>query len=119
MYITAKCQQRFRNNPDAYDLVIKKIEFLSDVKDKSIDKLTIYIDSTLFKDSSITDLQTMLQSNKGQVPLYFNIHDTEHNTNIEMYSSKVTVDVNKRLLNFLDDMDKQSGELHSVRYAIN
>ena len=119
VYITAKCQQRFRNNPDAYDLVIKKIEFLSDVKDKSIDKLTIYIDSTLFKDSSITDLQTMLQSNKGQVPLYFNIHDTEHNTNIEMYSSKVTVDVNKRLLNFLDDMDKQSGELHSVRYAIN
>ena len=119
VYITAKCQQRFRNNPDAYDLVIKKIEFLSDVKDKSIDKLTIYIDSTLFKDSSITDLQTMLQSNKGQVPLYFNIHDTEHNTNIEMYSNKVTVDVNKRLLNFLDDMDKQSGELHSVRYAIN
>ena len=119
VYITAKCQQRFRNNPDAYDLVIKKIEFLSDVKDKSIDKFTIYIDSSLFKDSSITDLQTMLQSNKGQVPLYFNIHDTEHNTNIEMYSSKVTVDVNKRLLNFLDDMDKQSGELHSVRYAIN
>ena len=119
VYITAKCQQRFRNNPDAYDMVIKKIEFLSDVKDKSIDKLTIYIDSTLFKDSCITDLQTMLQSNKGQVPLYFNIHDTEHNTNIEMYSSKVTVDVNKRLLNFLDDMDKQSGELHSVRYAIN
>ena len=119
VYITAKCQQRFRNNPDAYDMVIKKIEFLSDVKDKSIDKLTIYIDSTLFKDSSITDLQTMLQSNKGQVPLYFNIHDSEHNTNIEMYSSKVTVDVNKRLLNFLDDMDKQSGELHSVRYAIN
>ena len=119
VYITAKCQQRFRNNPDAYDLVIKKIEFLSDVKDKSIDKFTIYIDSSLFKDSSITDLQTMLQSNKGQVPLYFNIHDTEHNTNIERYSSKVTVDVNKRLLNFLDDMDKQSGELHSVRYAIN
>lgn len=119
VYITAKCQQRFRNNPDAYDLVIKKIEFLSDVKDKSIDKLTIYIDSTIFKDASITDLQTMLQNNKGQVPLYFNIHDSEHNTNIEMYSSKVTVDVNKRLLNFLDDMDKQSGELHSVRYAIN
>ena len=93
VYITAKCQQRFRNN--------------------------IYIDSTIFKDASITDLQTMLQNNKGQVPLYFNIHDSEHNTNIEMYSSKVTVDVNKRLLNFLDDMDKQSGELHSVRYAIN
>lgn len=119
VYITAKCQQRFRNNPDAYDLVIKKIEFLSDVKDKSIDKFTIYIDSTLFADSCMTDLETMLRSNKGQVPLYFNIHDIEHNTNIEMFCRNVAVDVNKKLLTFLDEMDKQVGEHQSVRYAIN
>ena len=119
VYITAKCQQRFRNNPDAYDLVIKKIEFLSDVKDKSIDKFTIYIDSTLFADSCITDLETMLRSNTGHVPLYFNIHDIEHNTNIEMFCRNVAVDVNKKLLSFLDEMDKQVGEQQSVRYAIN
>ncbi len=119
VYITAKCQQRFRNNPDAYDLVIKKIEFLSDVKDKSIDKFTIYIDSTLFADSCMTDLETMLRSNTGQVPLYFNIHDIEHNTNIEMFCRNVAVDVNKKLLSFLDEMDKQVGEHQSVRYAIN
>ena len=119
VYITAKCQQRFRNNPDSYDLVIKKIEFLSDVKDKSIDKFTIYIDSTLFADSCMTDLETMLRSNTGQVPLYFNIHDIEHNTNIEMFCRNVAVDVNKKLLSFLDEMDKQVGEHQSVRYAIN
>ena len=119
VYITAKCQQRFRNNPDAYDLVIKKIEFLSDVKDKSIDKFTIYIDSTLFADSCMTDLETMLRSNTGHVPLYFNIHDIEHNTNIEMFCRNVAVDVNKKLLSFLDEMDKQVGEQQSVRYAIN
>ena len=119
VYITARCQQRFRNNPDAYDLVIKKIEFLSDVKDKSIDKFTIYIDSTMFRDSRMTDLETMLRSNKGNVPLYFNIHDTEHNTNIEMFSRNVAVDVNKKLLNYLDDMDKQAEGQQSVRYAIN
>ena len=119
VYITAKCQQRFRNNPDAYDLVIKKIEFLSDVKDKSIDKFTIYIDSTLFADSCMTDLETMLRSNTGHVPLYFNIHDIEHNTNIEMFCRNVAVDVNKKLLSFLDEMNKQVGEQQSVRYAIN
>ena len=119
VYITARCQQRFRNNPDAYDLVIKKIEFLTDVKDKSIDKFTIYIDSTMFKEAAMTDLETMLRSCQGHVPLYFNIHDTEHNTNIEMYSRNVTVDVNKKLLSFLDEMNAQAGEQHSVRYAIN
>ena len=119
VYITARCQQRFRNNPDAYDLVIKKIEFLTDVKDKSIDKFTIYIDSTMFKEAAMTDLETMLRSCQGHVPLYFNIHDTEHNINIEMYSRNVTVDVNKKLLSFLDEMNAQTGEQHSVRYAIN
>ena len=119
VYITARCQQRFRNNPDAYDMVIKKIEFLSDVKDKSIDKFTIYIDSTMFKDSRLTDLETMLRSNLGRVPLYFNIHDTEHNTNIEMYSRNVAVDVNKKLLNYLDDMNKQADGQPCVQYSIN
>ena len=119
VYITARCQQRFRNNPDAYDLVIKKIEFLTDVKDKSIDKFTIYIDSTMFKEAAMTDLETMLRSCQGHVPLYFNIHDTEHNTNIEMFSRNVTVDVNKKLLSFLDEMNAMAGEENSVRYAIN
>lgn len=119
VYITARCQQRFRNNPDAYDLVIKKIEFLTDVKDKSIDKFTIYIDSTMFKEAAMTDLETMLRSCQGHVPLYFNIHDTEHNTNIEMYSRNVAVDVNKKLLSFLDEMNAMAGEENSVRYAIN
>ena len=119
VYITARCQQRFRNNLDAYDLVIKKIEFLTDVKDKSIDKFTIYIDSTMFKEAAMTDLETMLRSCQGHVPLYFNIHDTEHNTNIEMYSRNVAVDVNKKLLSFLDEMNAQTDEQQSVRYAIN
>ena len=119
VYITARCQQRFRNNPDAYDLVIKKIEFLSDVKDKSIDKFTIYIDSSIFKDARMTDLETTLRNNQGHVPLYFNIHDTEHNTNIEMFSRNVAVDVNKKLLSFLDDMNTQTDGQQSVRYAIN
>ena len=119
VYITARCQQRFRNNPDAYDLVIKKIEFLTDVKDKSIDKFTIYVDSTMFKEAAMTDLETMLRSCQGHVPLYFNIHDTEHNTNIEMFSRNVTVDVNKKLLSFLDEMNAMAGEENSVRYAIN
>ena len=119
VYITARCQQRFRNNLDAYDLVIKKIEFLTDVKDKSIDKFTIYIDSTMFKEAAMTDLETMLRSCQGHVPLYFNIHDTEHNTNIEMFSRNVTVDVNKKLLSFLDEMNAMASEENSVRYAIN
>ena len=114
VYITAQCVQRFRNNPDAYDMVIKKIEFLSDVKEKSIEKFTVYMDATIFNDAQLTDLETTLKSSDGKVPLYINIHDAKNNTNIQLYSRNITVDVNKKLLTSLDEM----AEL-GVRYGIN
>ncbi len=114
IYITAQCVQRFRNNPDAYDMVIKKIEFLSDVKEKSIEKFTVYMDSTIFNDAQLTDLETTLKNSTGNVPLYINIHDAKNNTNIQLYSRNITVDVNKKLLTSLDEMAEQG-----VRYGIN
>lgn len=114
IYITAQCVQRFRNNPDAYDMVIKKIEFLSDVKEKSIEKFTVYMDSTMFNDAQLTDLETTLKNSTGNVPLYINIHDAKNNTNIQLYSRNITVDVNKKLLTSLDEMTEQG-----VRYGIN
>ena len=114
IYITAQCVQRFRNNPDAYDMVIKKIEFLSDVKEKSIEKFTVYMDSTMFNDAQLTDLETTLKNSTGNVPLYINIHDAKNNTNVQLYSRNITVDVNKKLLTSLDEMAEQG-----VRYGIN
>ena len=114
IYITAQCVQRFRNNPDAYDMVIKKIEFLSDVKEKSIEKFTVYMDSTMFNDAQLTDLETTLKNSAGNVPLYINIHDAKNNTNVQLYSHNITVDVNKKLLTSLDEMAEQG-----VRYGIN
>ena len=114
IYITAQCVQRFRNNPDAYDMVIKKIEFLSDVKEKSIEKFTVYMDATIFNDAQLTDLETTLKNSTGNVPLYINIHDAKNNTNVQLYSRNITVDVNKKLLTSLDEMAEQG-----VRYGIN
>ncbi|WP_302403214.1 DNA polymerase III subunit alpha [Leyella stercorea] len=114
IYITAQCVQRFRNNPDAYDMVIKKIEFLSDVKEKSIEKFTVYMDATMFNDAQLTDLETTLKNSTGNVPLYINIHDAKNNTNIQLYSRNITVDVNKKLLTSLDEMAEQG-----VRYGLN
>lgn len=114
IYITAQCVQRFRNNPDAYDMVIKKIEFLSDVKEKSIEKFTVYMDATMFNDAQLTDLETTLKNSSGNVPLYINIHDAKNNTNVQLYSRNITVDVNKKLLTSLDEMAEQG-----VRYGIN
>ena len=127
VYIVAQCQPRFRNNPDSLEMVVKSVEFLSDVKKKNVNKFTIYLDSDIFKtadaDADVTDGELRVEDivgeildNPGTVPLHFVVHDIENNTNIELKSKKASVDVNARLLNYLDGI-KDSGK--NVRYSIN
>ena len=119
VYITATMRQRFANTPNSLELVIKSVEFMNDVKDKRIERFTIYIDSTLLHNSRMNDLEVLLKSNPGNVPLYFNIHDSEHNTDLTLLSHNTTIDPSKKLLNFLDDLNNETEEHETVRYAIN
>ena len=119
VYITATMRQRFANAPNSLELVIKSVEFMNDVKDKRIERFTIYIDSTLLHNSRMNDLEVLLKSNPGNVPLYFNIHDSEHNTDLMLLSHNTTIDPSKKLLNFLDDLNNETEEHETVRYAIN
>ena len=119
VYITATMHQRFANAPNSLELVIKSVEFMNDVKDKRIERFTIYIDSTLLHNSRMNDLEVLLKSNPGNVPLYFNIHDSEHNTDLTLLSHNTTIDPSKKLLNFLDDLNNETEEHETVRYAIN
>lgn len=119
VYITATMRQRFANAPNSLELVIKSVEFMNDVKDKRIERFTIYIDSTLLHNSRMNDLEVLLKSNPGNVPLYFNIHDSEHNTDLTLLSHNTPIDPSKKLLNFLDDLNNETEEHETVRYAIN
>ena len=119
VYITATMRQRFANAPNSLELVIKSVEFMNDVKDKRIERFTIYIDSTLLHNSRMNDLEVLLKSNPGNVPLYFNLHDSEHNTDLTLLSHNTTIDPSKKLLNFLDDLNNETEEHETVRYAIN
>ena len=119
VYITATMRQRFANAPNSLELVIKSVEFMNDVKDKRIERFTIYIDSNLLHNSRMNDLEVLLKSNPGNVPLYFNIHDSEHNTDLTLLSHNTTIDPSKKLLNFLDDLNNETEEHETVRYAIN
>ncbi len=127
VYIVAQCQPRFRNNPDSLEMVVKSVEFLSDVKNKNVNKFTIYLDSDIFKTEDtdaddagdevrVEDIVGEILDNPGTVPLHFVVHDIENNTNIELKSKTAMVDVSARLLNYLDGI-KNEGK--NVRYSIN
>ncbi len=127
VYIVAQCQPRFRNNPDSLEMVVKSVEFLSDVKNKNVNKFTIYLDSDIFKTEDtdaddagdevrVEDIVGEILDNPGTVPLHFVVHDIENNTNIELKSKTAMVDVSARLLNYLDGIKNEGKD---VRYSIN
>ena len=58
VYITAKCQPRYRNNPDMLELKVQKIEQLYDVKQNRLERFTISMDATALDEAFVSELAT-------------------------------------------------------------
>ncbi|WP_028909763.1 DNA polymerase III subunit alpha [Prevotella sp. AGR2160] len=101
VYVTAKSVQRFRNS-NSYELKVQNIEYLSDVKDNRIDKLTIAVDSKDIDDTIVNDLTTVMNENPGHTQVFLQIKDTEHQTTLTLRSRGRQVTVNKSLVQYLE-----------------
>jgi len=102
VYVTAKSVQRFRYNDDLYDIRIQNIEFLSDVKDKRIEKITIKLDSMTFDSTTMADLSTVIRENSGRVPLYFMVYDRKTNGNVLLFCKNNPVDINAGFISYVE-----------------
>ena len=101
VYITATCQQRFRNS-DMYELRIKNVEQLYDVKEKRIEKLTISIDASKVDETLVSELASIIDKHPGKTQLYLQLRDAVPQNNITLRSSLKTVDVDRKLLMFIE-----------------
>ena len=109
VYVTAKAQRRFRDS-NIFDLRIGDIQFMQTVKEKSIDRLTIYLDSDHLDATTVSDLVAMIDSNPGKTALYLHIHDAQGN--VQLRSKKKQVEMSYMLMQFLDNAEGMS-------YSIN
>ena len=105
VYVTAKAQRRFRDSA-VFDLRIGDIQFMQTVKEKSIDRLTIYLDSDHLDATSVSDLVAMIDSNPGKTALYLHIHDAQGN--VQLRSKKKQVEMSYMLMQFLDNAEGMS-----------
>ena len=112
IFVTAKSEQRFRYNEDLYDLKIAKVEFLSDVKNNRIEKITVNIEAQSFDDTMMNELSTVVKSNKGNVPLFFKIHDVTTNNNITLACRDYPVELSTGLVSYLDDCPELSYKIN-------
>ena len=102
VYVTAKCVPRFRDNSELFDIRIQSVDFLNDVKDKYIEKLTIAVNTSVLEDTQMTDLATVIRSNPGRVPLFFQMYDAEHKRDVLLVSRGNEVDINASLISYLE-----------------
>ena len=100
VYITGRAEpHRFRQN--TVDLRIGKIEFLSDVKDKVIEKITLYINLHEITENLVGELSTVIAENPGTTPLYIQIKQVGEHNNLLLRASKQNVSVGKSLISYL------------------
>ena len=118
VYITAECTHPYKFNDDYYKMVIKSIEFLSDVRDKRVNRITIEFDKTAFGDLRINDLNTVLKDNPGKTPLYINIHDREHRTTVKLLSKNNPVELNNNVINCLESLKNGEDGTKLLSYAV-
>ena len=102
VYVTAKCVPRYRDNTELFDIRIQSVDFLNDVKEKYIEKLTIAVNTSVLDDTQMTDLATVIRSNPGRVPLFFQMYDAEHKKDVLLVSRGNEVDINASLISYIE-----------------
>lgn len=101
VYITAKCQQRYRDSK-FFDLRIQNIEYLQTIKDKAIDRITISLSADLLDEKVVEELNEIICDNPGQIKLFFRLHDSRGKNHVLLRSQNRTVDVKRNLITYIE-----------------
>ncbi len=111
VYVTAKCQPRFRES-NVYDVRVSNVEYLQTVKEKALDKITITMNADEIDEQLVVDLGEIIAENPGNVKLCVLITDSQGKNPVLLRSGKFAVDVNRVLTGFLDGKE-------SLKYSVN
>ncbi|MBO7580582.1 MAG: DNA polymerase III subunit alpha [Bacteroidaceae bacterium] len=91
--------------PGIFNINIKSIELLSEVKDKSIHKITFDVPLDKLTSTMVEDLAEIVKENPGEADLIFNIHSSDSNK-VSLMSRKVKVRVEKQLVQYIKEHDE-------------
>ncbi len=100
LYIKAQCDRKYKNS-DYIDFRITNVEYLHDVREKQVEKLTIMMDSTVSTET-VADLTTVLKEQKGKTRVFFQIYNRDNNAMILLASRGQGVDVNNKIISFIE-----------------
>ncbi len=111
VYITAKCQQRYRYNTKLYSLNVQNVQQLYDVKNNRLERLTISVDASTLDENMINELSSVFAKHKGNTQLYFKLRNP-NNESLLLHSKDTVVNLDRKLISVLDSYD-------DIEYKIN
>ena len=88
--------------PGIFNTNIKSVELMSEVKDKSIQKITFDVPLDKLNSTMVEDLAEIVKENPGEAELVFNIHTSDSN-NVVLMSRKLKVRVEKELVQYIKE----------------
>ena len=99
LYMKGKCQPK-QWRQDEYEVKINTIELLPDVKEKVIEKLTIFAPLSEINDEFIEEFSTLAKANPGNVTLNFHLRD-EEGQQVSLTAKGVKISVQKDIIAYL------------------
>jgi len=101
LYIEATMQPN-QWRPNDYSMQLKRIELLSEVKDKLVENITMTVPLTSITANMVEDLAEVARECPGTSELYFNVHSSTANLSTRLFSRKTRISIGRPLINFLD-----------------
>ena len=104
-------KQRFRDS-NLYDMKVTDVKYMQTVKDSTLTKLTISINTDKLDARTVEELNEILTENPGKTQLFFQLRDSQGKKHVLLKSQSRTVDVRSQLINYIDQQE-------ALEYKIN
>ncbi len=103
LYLTARVEPH-RWKEGIYDLHLGRVEFLADVKEKRIERLTITVQLDNLNVQAVTELAALVKASPGNTELFVNVVDVEKQMHVSLQTTQHRLTVKKSLIDFLNSV---------------
>ncbi len=104
LLIRGQVQPRpFNNGTVDYELKIKEIKMLADVREEMISSLLVTVALSSLDEQMINEIDKYARQKKGSARLKFMVHDREENIYIEMFSRTKRIHIDDELIQYLQE----------------
>ena len=104
VYVTAKVQPRFQYS-DILSLKVQNVEYLQNVKEKAVERITISLVTDMLDEQIVADLSEIITSHPGKTQLFFQLRDSLGKNHVLLHSKTCGVDVRHTLIDYIEKQE--------------